>query len=149
MPKVRTPRRQWPDNLAELDLFADCSSAELHQIGSLLTMLTVDAGTVLMHEGARGAEFMVIARGDAVVTTHGHEVARLGVGDFVGEMSLLAHTGRSATVMAVTPLTFYVSNTAEFASLLDAAPSVAAKITAAAAHRGESNRAASAVRRAA
>jgi CRP-like cAMP-binding protein len=57
----------------------------------------------------------------------------------MGEMSLLAHSLRSATVTAVTPLTFYVCNRAEFSSLLEAAPSVAQKITAAATERAAAN----------
>jgi CRP-like cAMP-binding protein len=132
-------RAHWPYSLASLDLFAGCSPSELAQIGSLLTMLTADAGRTLIREGVAGVEFMVIASGEAVVTVDGQPVARLGAGDFVGEMSLLTRAPRSATVTAVTPLTFYVCNTAEFASLLDAAPSVAAKITETANRRSATN----------
>jgi CRP-like cAMP-binding protein len=128
----------WPDSLARLALFADCSPAELRRIGSLVTMLSLDAGTVLMTEGALGLEFLVIADGTAEVSVgHGHVVAELGPGDFAGEMSLLARGPRTATVTAVTPLTVYVCNSAEFSTLLEVAPSVAAKVTRAAEARSE------------
>ncbi|MHB8464840.1 MAG: Crp/Fnr family transcriptional regulator [Acidimicrobiales bacterium] len=123
---------QWPDSLRDLELFADCSPAELRRIGSLFTMLSVDAGTVLMTEGTFGFEFLIIADGHAQVTLGrgrgAHVVAELGRGQFAGEMSLLSQVRRTATVTATTPLTIYVCNAAEFASLLDAAPGVAEKI---------------------
>ena len=55
-------------------------------------------------------------------------------------MSLLGRQRRSATVTAITPLTVYVANAAEFATILDEAPSVAAKVRAAACARQEANR---------
>jgi CRP-like cAMP-binding protein len=46
----------------------------------------------------------VVARGETVVTLapSAHEVARLGPGDFFGEMSLLTGEPRTASVTAVT-----------------------------------------------
>jgi CRP-like cAMP-binding protein len=127
----------WPESLGRLALFADCSPAELRRISSLVTMLTLDAGTVLMTEGTIGLEFLVIVDGTAKVSVGGQVVAELGAGDFAGEMSLLARGPRTATVTAVTPLTVYVCNSAEFATLLEVAPNVADKITRAAAVRSE------------
>jgi CRP/FNR family transcriptional regulator, cyclic AMP receptor protein len=126
--------------LRDLDLFAECTPAQIEQIRSLLTMLTVEPGTVLMGEGRFGFEFIVIADGEAAVSLGGRTVATLGAGDFVGEMSLLAGSPRSATVRAATSLTFYVANVAEFAGILEIAPGVADKITRTAAARQQANR---------
>lgn len=132
-------KAQWPESLRHLDLFADCTPAELRRVGSLLTMLTVPAGTVLMTEGTIGLEFMIIDQGVAGVSVGrgaaAQPVAELGAGEFVGEMSLLARSRRSATVTALTSLTLFVSNVAEFATLIDVAPGVRDKITRAAASR--------------
>lgn len=132
-------KAQWPESLRSLDLFADCTPTELRRIGSLVTMLSVDAGTVLMTEGTIGLEFMVIEEGTARVTVgkgrNAHIVAELGPGQFAGEMSLLERNRRTATVTATTPLTIYVCNSAEFSSILEAAPGVAAKVTDAASVR--------------
>jgi CRP-like cAMP-binding protein len=129
----------WPESLRSLDLFARSTPAELQRVGSLLTMLTVPVGTEIISEGSIGLEFMVIADGTARVTvrhgTHDQVVADLGPGDFAGEMSLLARSRRTATVTALTPLTIYVCNSAEFSSLLEAAPSVADQIMRAAVTR--------------
>jgi len=132
------------DPLLELDLFAECTPAEARRLRSLLTLLNVAAGTELISGGSYGFEFLVIAAGQAEVsieTVSGPVVvATLEAGEFAGEMSLLGRQRRSATVTATTPLTVYVANSAEFATILEEAPSVAAKIRAAASARQEANR---------
>jgi CRP-like cAMP-binding protein len=135
-----TLRHRHTEPLADLDLFAGCTPAELAAARRLLTLLTVDAGSVLMREGGLGMEFMVIADGEATVTIDGHRVASLGRGDFAGEMSLLGGSRRSATVTALTPLTIYVANPSEFRGLLDVAPEVAERIVATADARRQTNR---------
>ena len=139
-----TFRQRTIDPLAELELFADNTPAEVARARQLLTLLTVEPGTVIMHEGALGMEVLLIAAGQAEVsrrTPHGERVvATLGAGDIVGEMSLLGRQRRSATVTAVTPLTVYVANAAEFTGLLDALPNVAQRIIRTAAARDEANR---------
>jgi CRP-like cAMP-binding protein len=126
--------------LGQLELFAGCTPAQLTAARRLLTLLTVDAGTVLMAEGGVGLEFLVIADGEATVTINGDLVATLGRGEFAGEMSLLGNARRSATVTAATPVTLYVANPAEFTALLEVAPPVAERIVGTAAARQEANR---------
>jgi small-conductance mechanosensitive channel/CRP-like cAMP-binding protein len=62
-------------------------------------------GEVIVHEGEKGGCMFVIAQGTVSVTveTNGlvEEIARLGVGQFFGEMSLLTGEPRTATVRAV------------------------------------------------
>jgi len=121
--------KPWLDRLRKVDLFAQCSDKELEQIDKLMTEVDVPAGRVLMREGDLGQEAFVIEDGEAVVTRDGVELARRGAGSILGEMALIDHGPRSATVTAATPITAYVLNRSEFASLLDDAPDVAAKIT--------------------
>jgi len=132
------------DPLGDLGLFSGCTDSQVERVRSLLTMLRVEPGTVLMGEGTFGFEFLIIAKGEARVTVRTPDgertLATLSPGDFAGEMSLLAGNRRSATVTALTPLTFYVCNVAEFAGILDIAPSVAQRISLTAAAREQSNR---------
>lgn len=130
------PRR---DPLQRLELFGACTPSQVRRIRSLLTMLTVDPGTVLMREGAYGFECVIITDGLAEVTVGGRVVATLGAGDVVGEMSLLGGDARTATVVAVTPLTFYVCNAAEFAGMLELAPEFAAQVRRTADERRRAN----------
>ena len=137
-------KRHSPDSLSELDLFAECSRAELQRVEQLMTPVRLPAGHVLIREGTIGHEFIIIAEGDAAVGV-GSSVAPLaliGPGGFVGEMALLNREPRSATVTAVTPLSIFVSSDREFGELLRAAPSVSEKVTRAAQERRSRNRAA-------
>ena len=75
MPLLRTHRTE---PIGQLELFAGLTPGELAEARRLLTLVTVDAGTVLMREGGLGLEFLVIAGGDADVAIGGQTVARLG-----------------------------------------------------------------------
>ena len=72
--------RLFKDDFAELPLFSGANRSELALIRRHLTKLPVAAGRVLVHEGARGDEFMIIAEGEATVTQGGHVIATLGHG---------------------------------------------------------------------
>jgi CRP/FNR family transcriptional regulator, cyclic AMP receptor protein len=126
------------EDLRDFPLFSETTRPELARIRRLLMQLTVPAGKVLIREGARGDEFMIIADGVAEVTQGGRHVATIGRGDLVGEMALLQESGRgrrNATVTATTDLTVYVGTPAEFRQILDVAPSVAEKVRETAASR--------------
>ena len=121
--------KPWIERLHGIDLFAQCTDKELEQIDALMTEVRIPEGKVLMREGDIGLEAFVIQSGEAVVSRDGAELARRGPGTIVGEMALIEHGPRTATVTAATPLTAYVLNRGEFSSLLADAPDVAAKIT--------------------
>jgi CRP/FNR family transcriptional regulator, cyclic AMP receptor protein len=121
--------KPWIERLHGIELFSQCTDKELEQIDALMTEVRIPEGKVLMREGDIGLEAFVIQSGEAVVSRDGAELARRGPGTIVGEMALIEHGPRTATVTAATPLTAYVLNRGEFSSLLADAPDVAAKIT--------------------
>jgi cAMP-dependent protein kinase regulator len=64
-----------------------------------------DEGSVIISEGQPGASMYVIANGEVKVFTHGAGgatvyLARLGEGDFFGEVSMLTGKPRTATITA-------------------------------------------------
>jgi CRP-like cAMP-binding protein len=122
------PKHPWLDVLRAVPLFAECTDDELERIDSLFSEAEVGVGHVLVREGSVGRQFIVIVNGQAKVVRDGAEVNVLGPGDFVGEMALLHHTPRGATVMADTPMKLYVANAGEFGALLGESPTIAAKI---------------------
>ncbi len=65
---------------------------------------TFPAGAVLTTEEQSGESFGVIVEGRAAVSIHGRPVGILGPGDYFGEMALIDHSYRSATVTAETDL---------------------------------------------
>jgi CRP-like cAMP-binding protein len=95
----------------------------------------VDAGKVLVSEGAAGAEFFVILEGQAKVTRHGQEVATLGPSDFFGDLALLDRAPRNATIAAITPMELVVLGQREFSALIDEVPGFAHKLLAGLARR--------------
>jgi CRP-like cAMP-binding protein len=119
------------DDLAEFPVFSQASRSELAVIRRHLTPLVLPAGRVLVREGDRGDQFMIIAKGSATVSQGGRIIATLGPGDLVGEMALLDHDGigrRNATVTVTSEAVVYVGSRLEFRGILDAAPSVARKV---------------------
>jgi CRP/FNR family transcriptional regulator, cyclic AMP receptor protein len=123
------------ESLKRAPLFADLSRKELVQLARLSDDVEVPAGRVLCKEGAPGREFFVLVEGEVDVVKNGRRVAALGAGDFVGEISLLEQTPRTATVTAKTPLRFFVLTPKEFQQVLDENPSVERKILRALARR--------------
>lgn len=62
------------------------------------------AGAVLTDEDQAGVTFGVIEEGRASVDVHGRHARTLGPGDYFGEMALIDHSYRSATITAETDL---------------------------------------------
>jgi CRP/FNR family transcriptional regulator, cyclic AMP receptor protein len=109
--------------LSKVPLFAGCSDKELRAIASKTTEMSFPKGAVLTKEGAPGEEAFVIAEGHVDVSIGGKQVATLGPGEILGEMSLLDHGPRAATARAATDVTTFVLNPLEFETILgDAAP---------------------------
>jgi CRP-like cAMP-binding protein len=121
--------------LEQVPLFAGLSREELRLVASVADELVVPAGTALTFEGERGREFFVLAEGVATVEQRGQTVRTLVGGDFVGEISLLTHSPRTATVTAVVPARLFVLTGRDFRRLADALPTLAARTWAAAAER--------------
>jgi len=116
-------------------LFEGLSRKQLALVARLSDDLDVPAGTVLCSEGARGREFFVIIEGEAAVSREGTQVATVSSGDFFGEIALIEHVRRTATVTATTPLRFFVVSDQAFQSVLDADPGIERKLLQALARR--------------
>ncbi|MFT5138601.1 MAG: CRP-like cAMP-binding protein [Lysobacterales bacterium] len=61
---------------------------------------SIDAGSVLFHEGETGGTMFVILKGEVSLTISGQELGTEMEGGIVGEMSLIDETDRSATATA-------------------------------------------------
>lgn len=90
--------------LATLDRFKDFSDDEIKQVLAGSTYLTVPDGWALMAENTPADKAYLILSGEVSVRRGGEEVARVGAGDLIGEMALVNHKLRSATVVTETPL---------------------------------------------
>jgi CRP-like cAMP-binding protein len=119
------------DALARCPFFAGLSRRDLLELAKASEDMEVEEGKVLTREGQSGSEFFVIVDGEVSVTKNGQEIRTLGPGDFFGEIALLEDTPRTATVVAKTPLRFFVLTRRSFRSLLAHQPELERKVLAA------------------
>jgi CRP-like cAMP-binding protein len=128
-------REQYLDHLATVPLFAGASTKELRAVAKASVELPIEAGREFVTQGQVGREAFIIIDGQAEVSRAGQKIATLGPGDCVGELALLDHGPRTASVTAVTPLTVLVLGPREFSGLLDEVPTLNHKMLAALASR--------------
>jgi MFS family permease len=81
-------------------IFEPLGPASIERVARNLVSIEVDPGTVVIREGDPGDRFYVIEDGEVEVSRHGEALAKLGPGDFFGEIALLRNVPRTATVIA-------------------------------------------------
>lgn len=88
--------------LGEVPIFSGCSRRELTLIARAAKEVGHRQGTVIAREGERGIGLFMIIEGQCEVTIGGKRKAKLGPGEFFGEIALLDGGPRTATVTALT-----------------------------------------------
>jgi CRP/FNR family cyclic AMP-dependent transcriptional regulator len=117
-----------PARLKSIPLFAELSDREREQVARWADELEVTEGKHLVDEGRFAHEFFVIEEGTAEVR-HGEEkLTDLGPGDFFGEIALVEHQRRTASVIATSPMRTIVMFGRDFSQMESEMPSVAARI---------------------
>lgn len=125
--------------LGLLELFAGVDAESLRRVAAAMSARSVPAGQQLVREGEPGSSFFVVLDGTVTVTRLGDdgEVRSLGAfgpGSILGEMSMLTHRVRRASVTAVDDARVAEGDEAAFAALLEVTP-VHDRITAITARR--------------
>ena len=118
------------DLLKQVPLFAGCSKAELREVALSTDEIDLRDGHVLTREGRAGREFFILVEGTASVTQDGKEIAELGGGDWFGEIALLTHRPRTATVTATSPVRVLVLTDRAFRRVVETMPRIALKVLA-------------------
>jgi len=90
--------------LARVPLFSMLSKKDLANLARNAHDRTFPTGAVLTEEQESGVTFGVIMEGRASVSVRGRPARTLGPGDYFGEMALIDHSYRSATITAETDL---------------------------------------------
>jgi CRP-like cAMP-binding protein len=116
-------------------LFAECSRKELGEVAGIADEIDLREGKELTKEGQAGREFFILVEGTADVKKGSRRVNKLGPGDFFGEISLIRHTPRTATVVATSPVRTLVITERSFQSLLQHQPGIQNKVLSALAAR--------------
>ena len=121
--------------LKDVPFFSSMSEQDLAAVAQQTDELSVAAGRVLAREGDLGEEFFVIESGTAEVTRGDTPVAKLGAGDFFGEIALIREERRTATVTATSPMVLIVMTGSSFRSLDRSIPEVRETVSKALAER--------------
>ena len=92
------------DTIAGFALFADMTSPQLEAVVHTFEETAFAEGERVLRQGLAGSGFFVIVDGEAAIVVDGEERARLGRGDFFGEVSILLQEAPIADVVATRPL---------------------------------------------
>ena len=114
--------------LRNVPLFSDLSAKELMSLSRLMDEIDLKPGTVIIREGNTGGEFFIVLEGTIEVQRKGRRLARLGPGDYLGEIALIDHGPRTATAMVETDARLLVLASREFHSMLASDPRIENKI---------------------
>lgn len=124
-------RRMYEGFLRSVPILSTLHDSELYRICDALQPATYSPGEVIVQQGQSGHEFYIIESGDAVVSMTGEgggeggseggsevKVAKIGKGDYFGELALIYDAPRAATVKATTPVKCVILSKADFIRLL-------------------------------
>ncbi len=91
--------------LRKIRLFSELPLRDLQQVASIATERLISDGEVFVHQGEQGQEMYIIVSGEVRVMVkrkgvEEEEVARRREGEYVGEMSIVTHEPRMASLVA-------------------------------------------------
>jgi CRP-like cAMP-binding protein len=104
--------------LEDVAFFESFTRDELEQVARLAREVEAVAGAELIDQGDTGQVCYVIVEGTADVYVGQEHVATLEAGSMVGEMALIDHRPRTASVFAETPMKLLAFDTQAFRELL-------------------------------
>lgn len=114
--------------VASVPLFADLDAKQIAEITRHLQPKLVPPRYAIVRHGEAADSMYFIVSGEVEVEIHPHPV-HLGPGDFFGEIALLKHQPRMATVTAITECQLLFLEIADFQRLLRDHPMIAEAVT--------------------
>lgn len=124
----RTSHNDSIELLSGMSLFADFSADELGRVVELSEQRTFSAGSVMVDQGDPGTECFVLVSGSASVYVRGEYVTTSTSGSLIGEMALIDHRPRTATVVADSEVSVLRFDSDAFRSLLEEMPKASERI---------------------
>jgi len=115
-------------DVKEAKLLRGLPDSELRSVEKQMKTVRHPAGHEIVVQGENGVGFMIILDGTVTVDTVQGKARKLGPGDSFGEMALLDHEGRSATIKADTDVTLATIPEWNFKPFLKEHPEVAYRL---------------------
>jgi CRP-like cAMP-binding protein len=117
-----------PKGLNGIPLFANLSKKERERVARWADEIDEPAGAHLLDQGRLAHEFFVLTDGTVEVCKDGEHLTDLQPGDFFGEIALVEHERRTASVVATTPVRAIVMHSREFGAMRREMPTVCSQI---------------------
>ncbi len=114
--------------LRDVPLFHGLDTSHLDRLAQLAVDVHARDGDVLMRQGETGDEFFVVISGNVAIEREGQRLARLGPGDFLGEIALIDQRPRTATATADGETYLLVLDHRHFEALLDEFPGIGRQV---------------------
>jgi CRP-like cAMP-binding protein len=130
-----TPQEQ----IGRLNRLEALSDSDLAAVIAAGRQVHLPADWSLIAEGTPADKAYLIIEGEVSVRRAGAEVAKLGPGDVIGELSIVEHKLRSASVVSLTPLEVIHFTRESLEALIEKVPAFGTAIRATAAERLSDN----------
>ena len=111
--------------LSKTSLWSGLSEKDLKSVVKLSKERKYEAGENIVQKGASGVGFYLVLEGAVEIKSDGTTLAKLGPGQFFGEMAVIDNQPRSADVVAVEPSKFLILSAWSFNALLKTNPKIA------------------------
>ncbi|MCB9524497.1 MAG: protein kinase [Myxococcales bacterium] len=113
-----------------LDLFSDLTPTELEALSGVLVTVRFAPGEIVVREGEPGEALYLIERGRVRVwTADGRFDRELSAPETIGEMAIITHEARSATVAAVDQVKAFRLSRARLDQVVQSHPQIASILT--------------------
>lgn len=113
--------------VARVPLFNGLDAESIAEVMRFLRSQSAQPGQVIVRRGDQAHSMYFIASGQVEIELPGSPVV-LGVGDFFGEIALLSHVKRTATVRALTRTSLLVLDASDVQGLMERRPDVGDRI---------------------
>jgi len=119
--------------LHEVEIFRPLSEVAKLYLSQRMRRKTYAAGDTIVHQGDEGNSLFIVVEGvvsvrvnvkDSAAISETTEVARLGSGNFFGEMALLTGADRTATVVSMTETVLFEITKADIAPVMAKQPAI-------------------------
>jgi CRP-like cAMP-binding protein len=110
--------------LKGIEFLTFCSLGEIEELSQSLIKRHFKKGETIVREGERGDYLFLLFAGEVSIRTKSgmfgtKELAKLGPGNYFGEMALILHEPRAATVVATADTDAFLLFSADFRKVLE------------------------------
>lgn len=110
--------------LKDVSLFETLTNSQLAEVARLAEKVDYAPGHVLFNQGDPPDYLYLVRKGKTRVIAGGQELSRLGPGECIGEMGVLAGIERTASIEMIEPCQLLRFDGDDFLALLDTYPEI-------------------------